>query len=213
VIFLFMEDFLQYICRKNSLIQNTDKMEKSNEVTLEQLQAQIDGLKGKIEKLENSRRDQLSIAVVSGDLDKILAAMVISIAAAAMDTQVKLFFSFWSLSALRDPKKSPKGKDFISKMFGMMLPTGTGKLKLSNMNMAGMGPKMIGYLMKKQNVMSLETMFKEAGELGIEIVICEMSMGLMGFKKEEFIDYPHLSYAGAATFVADASESAIQLFI
>ncbi len=188
-------------------------MEKSNEVTLEQLQAQIEELKSKIEKLENSRQDQLSIAVVSGDLDKILAAMVISIAAAAMDTQVKLFFSFWSLSALRDPKKTATGKDFISKMFGMMLPNGTGKLKLSNMNMAGMGPKMISYLMKKQNVMSLETMLKEAGELGIEIVICEMSMGLMGFKKEEFIDYPHLSYAGAATFVADASESSIQLFI
>ena len=188
-------------------------MEKLNEVTLEQLQTQVEELKGKIEKLENSRQDQLSIAVVSGDLDKILAAMVISIAAAAMDTQVKLFFSFWSLSALRDPKKSPKGKDVISKMFGWMLPNGTKKLKLSNMNMAGMGPMMISYLMKKQNVMSLETMFKEAGELGIEIVICEMSMGLMGFKKEEFIDYPHLSYAGAATFVADASESSIQLFI
>jgi len=188
-------------------------MEKSSDVTIEQLQAQIDELKGKVSKLESSRLDQLSIAVVSGDLDKILAAFVISIAAAAMDTQVKLFFSFWSLSALRDPKKTGEGKDIISKMFGLMLPKGTGKLKLSNMNMAGMGPKMISYLMKKQNVMSLDTMLKEAGELGIEIVICEMSMGLMGFKKEEFIDYPHLSYAGAATFVADACESSIQLFI
>lgn len=81
------------------------------------------------------------------------------------------------------------------------------------MNMGGMGPKMIRYLMKKQNVMSLETMLKEAGELGIEIVICEMSMDLMGFKKQEIIDYPNLSYAGAATFIADASESSIQLFI
>ena len=54
---------------------------------------------------------------------------------------------------------------------------------------------------------------KEAGELGIEIVVCEMSMNLMGFKKEEFIDYPNLKFAGAATFVADASESSIQLFI
>ncbi len=188
-------------------------MEKSKEVSMEQLQAQIEELKGKIEKLEDARKDQLSIAVVSGDLDKVLAAMVISIAAAAMDTQVKLFFSFWSLSALRDPKKSGKGKDIISKMFGLMLPKGEGKLSLSNMNMAGMGPMMIKYLMRKQNVMSLETMFKEAGELGIEIVVCEMSMGLMGFKKEEFIDYPHLSYAGAATFVADAGESSIQLFI
>jgi len=180
---------------------------------ISKLQSQVDELKAQMETLENSRQDQLSMAVVSGDLDKILAAMVISIAAAAMDTKVKLFFSFWALSALRDPKKSPKGKDMISKMFGWMLPTGTKKLKLSTLNMCGVGPKMISYLMKKQNVMSLEQMFKEAGELGIEIVVCEMSMGLMGFKKEEMINYPGLSYAGAATFVADAGLSSIQLFI
>ena len=188
-------------------------MEKSSEVTLEMLQKQVDELTNKVTYLEKNRKDQLSMAIVSGDMDKILAAMVISVAAAAMDTQVKLFFSFWSPSALRDPKKSPKGKDFISKMFGIMLPKGKDKLKLSNMNMAGMGPMMIKMLMKKQNVMSLGEMFRQAGELGVEITICEMSMGLMGFKKEEFIDYPHLSYAGAATFVADAGESSIQLFI
>ena len=188
-------------------------MEITTELTLEQLQKQVDTLQKKVSKLEKNRKDQLSIAVVSGDLDKILAAMVISLAAAAMDTQVKLFFSFWSLSALRDPKKSPKGKDFISKMFGIMLPKGKDKLALSNMNMAGMGPMMIKMLMKKQHVMSLGEMFKQAGELGIEITVCEMSMGLMGFKKEEFIDYPNLRYAGAATFIADAGESSMQLFI
>lgn len=188
-------------------------MEPTNQPSLTELQSQIDQLKKKITRLENARQDQLSIAVVSGDLDKILAAMVISVAAAAMDTKVKLFFSFWSLSALRDPKKSPKGKDIISKMFGMMLPNGKDKLALSKLNMMGMGPMMINYLMKKQNVMSLEEMFKQAGELGIEIIVCEMSMGLMGFKKEEFIDYPHFSYAGAATFVSDAGESSMQLFI
>jgi peroxiredoxin family protein len=188
-------------------------MEKSSEVTIEQLQAQIDELKGKVENLENSRKDQLSIAIVSGDMDKVLAAMVISIAAAAMDTHVKLFFSFWSLSALRDPKKSAEGKDFISRMFGLMLPKGKNKLALSHMNMCGIGPKMINMLMKKQNVMSLDKMFQEAAELGIEITICEMSMGLMGFRKEEMIDYPNLRYAGAATFMADAGESSVQLFI
>lgn len=188
-------------------------MEDNQNAEIQELQKQLYILQGKVDRLENSRKDQLSIAVVSGDMDKVLAAMVISIAAAAMDTQVKLFFSFWSLAALRDPKKNPQGKDFISKMFGLMLPNGKNKLKLSNMNMCGMGPKMIKMLMRKQNVMSLDQMFLEAGELGIEIIICEMSMGLMGFKKEEMIDYPHLSYAGAATFVADAGESSIQLFI
>jgi peroxiredoxin family protein len=180
---------------------------------LSQLEEQVEALKMKISNLENSKKDQLSMAIVSGDMDKVLAAMVISLAAAAMDTKVKLFFSFWSLSALRDNKKEAKEKDFISKMFGIMLPKGKNKLKLSKMNMAGMGPLMIKSLMKKQGVLSLDQMFKEAAELGIEITICEMSMNLMGFKKEEMIDYPGLRYAGATTFMSDAGESSVQLFI
>jgi len=188
-------------------------MQEDLQQQIQQLQQQVEKLQKKVTTIQNGRKDQLSIACVSGDLDKILATMVISIAAAAMDTKVKIFFSFWALSALRDKHKHAKGKDIISKMFGIMLPKGKDQLKLSNMNMAGMGPMMIKYLMKKQNVLSLDQMFKTAGELGVEIIVCEMSMGLMGFKKEEMIDYPHLSFAGAATFVADAGESAAQLFV
>lgn len=190
-------------------------LEKQEDISLQlsRFQKQIEAMEAKINLLENSRKDQLSIAIVSGDMDKILAAMVISLAATALDTRVKLFFSFWSLSALRDKNKRAKGKNFISKMFGIMLPRGKGKLRLSNMNMAGMGSLMIKSLMKKQGVLSLEQMFEQAGELGIEITVCEMSMNLMGFKKEEMIDYPGLRYAGATTFVAEAGESSIQLFI
>ena len=180
---------------------------------IDELKAEIGGLKTRLAGVEDCNKDQLSIAVVSGDMDKVLATMVIALAAAAMDTEVKLFFSFWSLSALRDTKKKAEGKDFMSKMFGMMLPKGRNKLKLSKLNMAGMGPAMIKSLMKKQGVLSLDEMFKQAGELGIEITVCEMSMNLMGFKKEEMIDYPNLRYAGAATFVSDAGESNFQLFI
>jgi peroxiredoxin family protein len=188
-------------------------MQHETESQILLLQEQIAALNTKISNLESSRKDQLSIAVVSGDMDKILATMVISIAAAAMDTKVKLFFSFWALSALRAENKNVAGKNFISKMFGLMLPKGKNHLKLSNMNMAGIGPAMIKRLMKDQGVLSLDQMFQQAGELEIEIVVCEMSMNLMGFKKEEMIDYPHLSYAGAATFVCDANESSMQLFI
>jgi peroxiredoxin family protein len=67
--------------------------------------------------------------------------------------------------------------------------------------------------MNKQGVLSLDQMFRESAELGIEITICEMSMHLMGFKKEEMIDYPNLRFAGAATFIAEANESSIQLFV
>jgi len=179
---------------------------------MEALQQELEKLKARTSDIENARKDQLSIAIVSGDMDRILAAMIISLAAAAMD-QSELFFSFWALSALRDPKKKAKGKDFISKMFGIMLPKGRNRLKLSTLNMCGIGPMMIKSLMKKQHVMSLDEMFKEAAELGIEITVCEMSMNLMGFKKEEMIDYPNLRFAGATTFVADAGESSMQWFI
>jgi peroxiredoxin family protein len=157
--------------------------------------------------------EQLSMVVFSGDLDKILAAMIIATGAAAYDMKVKLFFTFWGIAALRDQKKNVTGKSLISKMFGFMLPRGMNKLALSKMNMAGMGTAMIKNIMKKNKVASLPEMFKIAGELGIQINICEMSMNLMGFKKEEMIDYPGLTICGVATFLSDAQESKIQLFI
>jgi len=188
-------------------------MEKEEDLKIKDLQNQIDDLKSKITNIEDSHKDQLALVVMSGDMDKILAAMIIAVGAAAMDTDVKIFFTFWATAALRDPKKKAKGKNFISKMFGAILPRGMNNLKLSKMNMSGMGPKMIKGLMKKQNIFSLEELFQQTGELGIEINICEMSMNLMGMKKEEMIDYPNLSYAGVATFLADANESRNQLFI
>ena len=178
-----------------------------------ELEKQIQELKGRVEKLETGTKDQLSMVIFSGDLDKILAAMIIATGAAAYDMKVKLFFTFWAISAMRDPKKNGKGKNLIEKMFGMMLPRGSGKVKLSNMNMGGMGTAMIKGIMKKHKVASLPEMFKTAGELGVEINICEMSMNLMGFKKEEMIDYPAVSICGVATFLSDAQESKIQLFI
>jgi len=178
-----------------------------------ELEKQLKELKERVEKLETGTKDQLSMVVFSGDLDKILAALIISTGAAAYDMKVKLFFTFWAISALRDPEKSGKGKNLMEKMFGMMLPRGAGKVKLSNMNMGGMGTAMIKGIMKKHKVASLEELISIAGENGVEINICEMSMNLMGFKKEEMIDYPNLRFAGAATFVADANESSMQLFI
>jgi len=178
-----------------------------------ELEKQLQELKERVAKLETGTKDQLSMVVFSGNLDKILAALIISTGAAAYDMKVKLFFTFWAISALRDPEKSGKGKNLMEKMFGMMLPRGAGKVKLSNMNMGGIGTAMIKGIMKKHKVASLEEMFKTAGELGVEINICEMSMNLMGFKKEEMINYPGINICGVATFLSDAQESKIQLFI
>ncbi len=179
----------------------------------ETVDEKIKALEKKVEQLQNQRKDQLSMVIFSNDLDRILAALVIAVGAAAMDTEVKLFFTFWAISALRDKNKKTKGKDMKSKMFGAMLPRGISQLKLSKMNMEGMGKDMIKRIMKHKNIASPEELLTTAGELGVQIDICEMSMDLMGFKKEEMIDYPNLGYCGVATFLADAGESSIQLFI
>ncbi len=158
-------------------------------------------------------KDKLSMVVFSGDMDKLLAAFIIATGAAAMDMEVCMFFTFWATSALRDPKKKSGPKDFMGKMFDFMLPKGFKDLKLSKMNMGGMGTKLMKILMKKKNVTDFSQLLKLAGELGVKIYICEMSMDLMGFKPDEMIDYPDLKYVGVATFLAEAGESKVQLFI
>lgn len=174
---------------------------------------QLEELRKRVSRIETGRKDKMTLVVFSGDLDKLLAAMIIATGATAMDMDVRLFFTFWATAALRDPRKNVKGKNFISKMFGMMLPKGAGKVSLSNLNMVGMGKAMMSDLMKKKGVASLPEMFKMAGELGVEINVCEMSMNLMGFRREELIDYPKMNICGVGTFLADAEESKIQLFI
>ena len=157
--------------------------------------------------------NKISMIVFSGDLDKLLASLIIATGAVAMGMQVRLFFTFWGTAALRDARKSVQGKNLMSKMFGFMLPNGARKVKLSKMNMGGMGTAMMKMLMKKKNVASLEEMLTLAGQMGVEICVCEMSMSLMGFKREELIDYPHMSLCGVATFLAEAKTSRVQLFI
>jgi peroxiredoxin family protein len=178
------------------------------------IEAQVKLLEEQLKQLQGKQpKDQISIIVFSGELDKMLAAMIIATGARAMDMEVKMFFTFWGTAMLRDKNKNPKGKDFMSKMFGFMIPKGSTKVKLSKLNMAGMGKAMLKSLMKKKRVASLEELIATAAELGVEINVCEMSMDLMGFKREEMIDYPHLNYCGVGTYLSDADESRIQLFI
>ncbi|NOZ84910.1 MAG: hypothetical protein GXP49_01340 [Deltaproteobacteria bacterium] len=173
---------------------------------MERLSSEVQELK------ESAPKDSLAIGIISGSLDRILAAFIISLGAAAYDMEVHLFFSFWSISALRDSAKKAK-KNFLGKMFGWMLPKGTRKLKLSQMNMAGMGPKMIRMLMDKNGVPSLEDMVKQAGEFGVKIYVCQMSMDLMGISKDELIDYPNLKLVGVSTFLALAQEAKQTFFL
>lgn len=152
-----------------------------------------------------------TLIVFSGDLDKVLASFIIANGAAAMGRPVTMFFTFWGLNALRKSEKVSVKKSFMDKMFGFMMPRGTKKLKLSKMNMAGMGTQMMKKVMKDKNVDSLEDLMKYAMASGVKLVACTMSMDIMGIKKEELID--GIEYAGVATYLGDAEESNVNLFV
>ena len=160
---------------------------------------------------QSSDKKGKTIIVFDGDMDKVLASFVIANGALAMGRPVTMFFTFWGLTALRRENKVKLKKNFMEKMFGAMLPRGSKKLKLSKMNMGGMGTKMMKKIMKDKNIDSLEDMMKKAMENGVKIIACSMSMDVMGIRPEELID--GVEIGGVGTYLGDAEESDVNLFI
>ena len=152
-----------------------------------------------------------TLIVFSGDMDKVLASFIIANGAAAMGRPVTMFFTFWGLNALRKSEHVPVKKPIIDRMFGMMMPRGNKKLTLSKMNMAGMGTAMMKKVMKDKNVDSIEELMKHAMKNGVKLIACTMSMDVMGITKEEIID--GVEFAGVASYLGDAEESNVNLFI
>jgi peroxiredoxin family protein/rhodanese-related sulfurtransferase/TusA-related sulfurtransferase len=159
----------------------------------------------------NSGNDGKTIIVFSGDMDKVMASFIIANGAAALGKKVTMFFTFWGLSVLRKPDKMKVDKSPMEKMFGAMLPRGAEKLKISKMNMGGMGTLMMKKIMKDKNVNTLEELIKSAMDNGVKIVACTMSMDVMGIKPEELIEGVELG--GVGYYLGDAEESNVNLFI
>lgn len=170
-------------------------------------------VKGKKTTLESTsiNQENATIVLFSGELDKALASMIIAQGAAAQGKHVSIFFTFWGLNALRKDMHVPTHKNLIEKMFGFMMPRGANKLPLSNMNMLGIGPKMIKGIMKNKNVDQLPIMIKNAQALGIKFIACQMSMDLMGIKHEELID--GVEIGGVGTYIANNENVGTTLFI
>ena len=147
----------------------------------------------------------------SDDLDKVLATFVLANGAVATGEKVTIFFTFWGLNAIKKMNKPAVKKDFFGKMFGMMLPSSSLKLKLSKMNMGGMGSKMMRYIMNKKNIESLESLREQAIQNGVEFIACQMSMDVMGVKREELLD--NVTIGGVATYMNRAEQANVNLFI
>ncbi len=152
-----------------------------------------------------------SLVVFSGDLDKALASFIIANGAAAMGSKVTMFFTFWGLNILRKPERVSVKKNTVERMFGWMMPRGADQLKLSKMNMGGIGAAMIKGIMRNKGVDPLPELIRNAQEAGVRLVACSMSMDLMGIRREELID--GIEEGGVAMYLNSAEAGNVNLFI
>lgn len=152
-----------------------------------------------------------TLILFSDDLDKALATFVLANGAAATGQKVSIFFTFWGLNVLKKMQKPRTEKDIFGKMFGMMLPSNSLKLKLSKMNMMGMGSRMMRFLMKRKGIDSLESLRSQALAQGVEFIACQMSMDMMGIRREELLD--EVTIGGVATYMERADKANVNLFI
>lgn len=152
-----------------------------------------------------------TLVVFSGELDKAIASFIIANGAIAMGGKVTMFFTFWGLNILRKSVPPKVKKTPLEKIFGQMMPAGSKKLALSKMHMGGFGPKIIRKVMSANNVDSLETLMSSAQKMGVELVACQMSMDLLGIKREELIDGVKLG--GVGYYLGEAEEATVNLFI
>jgi peroxiredoxin family protein len=153
-----------------------------------------------------------TLVVFSGDLDKAIASFIIANGALAMGRKVTMFFTFWGLNILRKPGKvGGTGKNIIEAAFGWMMPRGSEKLTLSKMSMGGLGGMLIRGIMRNKNVPALEEMISAAVMGGATIVACQMSMDLMGIRREELID--GIQVGGVASYLEASEHADNNLFI
>ena len=155
--------------------------------------------------------DRKTIVLFSNDMDKVLASLIIANGALAMGKKVTIFFTFWGLSVLRKPVKTAVAKKFIEKIFDFMLPRGVSRLPLSKMNMMGLGSSMMRDLMKDKKVPSVQELLNSLQSGGAELVACQMSMDIMGFKREELIE--GITIGGVGYYLGQADDANMNLFI
>ena len=162
-------------------------------------------------EISRNNADNKTLIVFSDDLDKALASFVIANGAASTGKKVTMFFTFWGLNVIKKQHKPTVTKDIFGKMFGWMLPTHSGKLKLSKMNMGGAGSWMMRLIMKRKRIDSLESLIQQAIDNGVEMIACTMSMDVMGVQKEELMD--NVTLVGVASYLERAEEANVNLFI
>ena len=156
--------------------------------------------------------EKVTLVVFSGELDKALAAFNIAIGAASSGMEVSMFFTFWGLNIIKKNQGSIRSRGIMRKMLNFMNRGGSKRLPLSRFHMFGLGKWMMVRLMRDAKFPSLDEMIALAREMGVKFMACTTSMGMMGISREAFI--PEVdSYCGVATYLSEAREAKVNLFI
>ncbi len=161
-----------------------------------------------------AEKEKMTIAVLSGDLERALAAFMLAVTGASMGMEVSIFFTFWGLNIIKKNEGSIKSKGLMRKMLNMMNRGGTKRLKPSRFSMLGLGTWMMKRLMKESNMPTIDEYIVMAKEMGVTLIACTTTCGMMGIapEKESFRSEVEVM-AGAATFLGEARQSKVTLFI
>ncbi len=171
--------------------------------------ARLAALEARVHQLEAAavaRDHRLCLLVFSGELDKLLAAFNVATGAAASGREVTMFFTFWATAALRR-RRASASRPLLEYAFGQMLPMGERELRLSTLNMAGVGAALMRRVMRQKNVPSFDEQLSHARELGVRILVCSTTLELLGIPQSDLIEYPDLAPAGVAGFLQQALAS------
>ena len=163
-------------------------------------------------QLQESKPDKVTIVLLSGDMDKAMAAFIIATGAAAMGMQVTMFFTFWGLNVIRKPGASSSAKDFLRKAFGFLNKGGADSLPLSKFNFGGMGTTMMKKVMKDNRMPGVPELIQTALDLDVKMIACTTTLGLLGISKDTLIDGVD-QLAGVSTYLAEAKDGSVNLFI
>lgn len=155
--------------------------------------------------------NRATIVVFSGDMDKVFAALIIATGCAAAGMDTTLFFTFWGLNVIK--KGTPiKAKSLLGKMMGIMNRGGINRLNPSRFSFGGIGRILFNKMMRDKNVASLEELLQMAIDLDVHLLACKMSMDVLEITRDDLIPEVE-NIVGVATFVKEAANSKIQLFI
>ncbi|HWC50622.1 MAG TPA: DsrE/DsrF/DrsH-like family protein [Nitrospira sp.] len=162
--------------------------------------------------LQAAKPDRVTIVLLSGDMDRAMAAFIIATGAAAMGMKVTMFFTFWGLNTIRRKGASSSAKDWLRRMFGVLNKGGAEQLPLSRFHFGGLGTRMMQKVMKQNKMPGVPELMETAMDLGVRFIACTTTMGLMGITKETLIDGID-QFAGVTTYLAEAKQGSVNLFI